>query len=220
MKKVRIIAVILVLVMCAALLTGCGSKVPAKDLVQGNLDAVYLGKFSSDYLKLVGSNEEKAKDDYDTGIDNEVEYFAAYFNIDLDMCDDDIRDEIADLYHEIYAKSKYEVGSETGSDDKYLVELTVYPIDIFQKVTDDDADNFNAMWQARIDDGDFNDMSDEEYEEAWANAIIDLVKSRISTIGYLDPQTISVQVTKDDDGVYSIDEGDFQRIDMLMIQYP
>lgn len=77
MKKVRTIAVILVLVMCAALLTGCGSKVPAKDLVQGNLDAVYLGKFSSDYLKLVGSNEEKAKDDYDTGIDNEVEYFAA-----------------------------------------------------------------------------------------------------------------------------------------------
>ena len=87
-------------------------------------------------------------------------------------------------------------------------------------MNDDDADNFNTMWQARIDDGDFNDMSDEEYEEAWANAIIDLVKSRISTIGYLDPQTISVQVTKDDDGVYSIDEGDFQRIDMLMIQYP
>ena len=49
--------------------------------------------------------------------------------------------------------------------------------------------------------------------------MIDMVSGHLDTIDYLDAQTISVQVTQDDDGAYSIDSGDFQRIDNLMIAY-
>ena len=41
----------------------------------------------------------------------------------------------------------------------------------------------------------------------------------MDSIGYLDPQTVSVQVTKGDDGRYSIDNNDFSRIDGLMVAY-
>lgn len=215
----RIISLLLAAVMSVALLTGCSSGVPAKELVQGNLDAVYLGKFSAEYLKMVDTTEEQAKKDYETGIDTEVEYFAQYFSIDLSLCSDNIREQIADLYRQIYAKSKYEVGNETVNDETYLVELTIYPIDIFSKITEDDATELYNSLQARVDNGEFDEMSDAELEEVWAQAVIDLVSSRISTIGYLDAQTISVQVTKDDKDIYSIDSGDFDRIDALIIQY-
>lgn len=219
MKKIRIVALLMVVAMSAALLTGCGGSIPAKELVQGNLDAVYLGKYSEEYLKMVDIDKAQAEKDYESGIETEVEYFAQYFAIDLSMCSDSTKEKIADLYRDIYAKSKYEVGSESSNGDTYLVELTVYPIDIFEKIINEDADDFDTLWQARVDDGEFDEMSDAELMEAWTQAIIELVSARIPNIGYLDPQTISVQVTKNDDETYAIDDGDFQRIDSLIIQY-
>ena len=219
MKKNRIVALLLVVVMSAALLTGCGGLIPAKALVQGNLDAVYLGKYSDEYLKLVDSDKAQAEKDYESGIENEVEYFAQYFSIDLSMCSDSTKEKIADMYRQIYSKSKYEVGDQSNNGDTYLVELTVYPIDIFDKVINEDADDFDAKWQARIDAGEFDEMSDAEIMDAWALAIVEFVSERIPNIGYLEPQTISVQIKTNDDDTYSIDSGDFQRIDSLIIQY-
>ena len=46
-----------------------------------------------------------------------------------------------------------------------------------------------------------------------------MVSARIDSIGYLDPQTISVQVVKGEDNVYVIDDSDFSRIDSLIIAY-
>lgn len=46
-----------------------------------------------------------------------------------------------------------------------------------------------------------------------------MVNEHVSSIGYLDAQTISVQVLQDDEGLYSMDEDDFSRIDGYIIQY-
>ena len=99
------------------------------------------------------------------------------------------------------------------------MQLTVYPIDIFQKVNDEDSEAFLADMQKRAEAGEFVNMTDDEYEVVWAQAIIDMVSARIGSIGYLDPQTISVQVVKGEDNVYVIDDSDFNRIDSLIISY-
>lgn len=99
------------------------------------------------------------------------------------------------------------------------MQLTVYPIDIFQKVNDEDSEAFLADMQKRAEAGEFVNMTDDEYEVVWAQAIIDMVSARIDSIGYLDPQTISVQVVKGEDNVYVIDDSDFNRIDSLIISY-
>ena len=76
---------------------------------------------------------------------------------------------------------------------------------------------FSTQWQERTAAGEFE--TEEAFETAWAQGIIDLVSARVDTIDYLDPQTISVQVTQGDDGLYSIDSNDFSRIDGLIIAY-
>ena len=218
MKKMKVMALALAAALCLGLLSGCGSF-SASELVKSNLDLIYLDQYSDDYLKKVGLDKEQAEQQYEGGLEVEAEYFADLFSIELDTCGDEVRQQIIDLYRQIYTHSKYEVGTESRSGDTYLVQLTVYPIDIFQKVADEDTDSFWENMQTRADAGEFADMTDEEYEVTWAQAVIDMVAARIDSIDYLDPQTISVQVVKDDDGVYSIDTSDFNRIDSLMIAY-
>lgn len=218
MKKMKVMALALAAALCLGLLSGCGSF-SASELVKSNLDLIYLDQYSDDYLKKVGLDKEQAEQQYEGGLEMEAEYFADLFSIELDTCGDEVRQQIIDLYRQIYTHSKYEVGTESRSGDTYLVQLTVYPIDIFQKVADEDTDSFWENMQTRADAGEFADMTDEEYEVVWAQAVIDMVAARIDSIDYLDPQTISVQVVKDDDGVYSIDTSDFNRIDSLMIAY-
>lgn len=218
MKKIKVIAIVLAAVLCMGLLSGCGSF-SATELVKNNLDLIYLNQYTDDYLTRVGLDKEQADQEYEDGLEVESEYFANTFDIDLDICGDEIRQQIIDLYRQIYTHSKYEVGAESRSGDTYLVQLTVYPIDIFQKVNDEDAEAFLADMQERADAGEFVNMTDDEYEVVWAQAIIDMVSARIDSIGYLDPQTISVQVVKGEDNVYVIDDSDFNRIDSLIISY-
>ena len=218
MKKMKVMALALAAALCLGLLSGCGSF-SASELVKSNLDLIYLDQYSDDYLKKVGLDKEQAEQQYEGGLEVEAEYFADLFSIELDTCGDEVRQQIIDLYRQIYTHSKYEVGTESRSGDTYLVQLTVYPIDIFQKVADEDTDSFWENMQTRADAGEFADMTDEEYEVAWAQAVIDMVATRIDSIDYLDPQTISVQVVKGEDNVYVIDDSDFNRIDSLMIAY-
>ena len=213
----KVCALALSVVLCLAVLAGCGSSFSATELVKGNLDLIYLNQYSDTYLKSVDLTKDEADQQYEDGIAVEVDYFCNYFNVVLDSCDETIQPQIADMYRQIYDHSKFEVGSETKNGDTYLVELTVYPIDIFQKFVEEDWETYLSQWQERYLAGEF--ASEEAAETDWAQGLIDQINGRMDSIGYLDPQTVSVQVTKGDDGLYSIDNNDFSRIDGLMIAY-
>ena len=213
----KLLALALSAVLCLGVLSGCGSSFSATDLVKGNLDLIYLNQYTDTYLKSVDLTKDEANQQYEDGIAVEVEYFCNYFSIVLDYCDDTIEPQITDLYHQIYEYSKFEVGGESKNGDTYLVELTVYPIDIMQKVMEEDAETITATWEEMNAAGGLD--TEEAYETAWAQLIIDTVSARVGSIGYLDPQTISVQVTKGSDNLYTIDSNDFSRIDGLIIAY-
>lgn len=217
MKQSKILLLML-LTIVLGLLSGC-SSFSAAELVKNNLELIYLNQYSDEYLKRVNLDKAQAEQQFQDGLSVEAEVFADLFNIELDACDDSVREQILELYRQIYSHSKYEVGTESRNGDVYLVQLTVYPIDIFAKVIEEDVEEFGTTMQAREAAGEFSDMSDEEFEAVWAQAVIDMVSGHLDTIDYLDAQTISVQVTQDDDGAYSIDSSDFQRIDNLMIAY-
>ena len=213
----KLLALALSAVLCLGVLSGCGSSFSATDLVKGNLDLIYLNQYTDEYLKSVDLTKDEANQQYEDGIAVEVEYFCNYFSVVLDYCDDTIEPQITDLYHQIYEYSKFEVGGESKNGDTYLVELTVYPIDIMQKVMEEASETITATWEEMNAAGGLD--TEEAYETAWAQLIIDTVSARVGSIGYLEPQTISVQVTKGADNLYTIDSNDFSRIDGLIIAY-
>ncbi len=217
MNRLRILF-LAVLAILLGVLFGC-SSFSAADLVKNNLDLIYLDQYSDEYLKKVNLDKDQAEQQYQEGLNVEADVFANLFNIELDSCDDAVKEQILALYRQIYSHSKYEVGTESRNGDTYLVQLTVYPIDIFAKVIEEDVEEFGNTMQSREAAGEFADLTDAEFEAVWAQAVIDMVSGHLNSIGYLDAQTISVQVVQDDDGAYSIDSSDFQRIDSLMIAY-
>ena len=205
---------------CLGMLTGCGSRFSAADLVQSNLDLIYLDQYTEEYLRQVSCTEEEAEALYTDGIAVEVDYFADRFDIDLDACDATIAPQLSELFHQIYSHSRYEVGESRRADDGYEVALTIYPIDIIQKVSDEDVDDYLDRWQARGEAGEFAEMDEQQFETAWAQGIIDMVYARVDSIGYLEAQAITVHVVQDaESGRYSIDSEDFQAVDALMIAY-
>lgn len=219
MKKLKICSALAALVLCLTALTACGGGFDAASLLKGNLDVIYLGTCDDSHLKSVGLTREEANEYYEEGILVEADYFADYFQSDYDSLSEATQQKIVDMYKQIYAKSKYELGNTTKNGETYLVSLTVYPIDIISKYVDEDFDAFYDDFEARLNNGEFDSLSDAEFEELWINEIIDGVSARLDKIDYLEPEVISVQIAKDSDGYYTITDNDFQRIDSLIIQY-
>ena len=225
MKKFRTAAALILALALALSLAGCGTAMSDASamLVQGNLDEIYLGKFDPDFLTLVDSTEEEAQTIYEDGIEVEVNYFMQFFGIEYPT--DEITQELTELYKEIYSHSMYEVGEAADvSENTYGVPLTIYPIDIMQKVADQ-MEAAAAELQAQYTDEEIALITTDEnayieYDHAWAEMLMGLVRDNMDGIGYLEPVDMVVQVTRGDDDVWTIDDGDFQRIDAQMIYYP
>ena len=203
-------------------LAGCSSSFDASKHVKGNLDAIYLGIFDEEYVDSIVDTLEECQASYEEGLSYEAQFFMQYSDMDETLLSDETKQEIVDLYRDIYSHSKYDVGDATESNGTYLVSVTIHPMDIIQKFLEEDNEALMTTWEERGAAGEFEEMSDAEFEEAWARLIIDAVKARLDNIGYLDPETISVQVVKEegDDGeYYIISDSDFQRIDEVMIAY-
>ena len=185
--------------------TGSGKRgETAKDatiLVQGNLDEIYLGVFDPDFLKSVNITESEAEETYRGGLETETEYFIYYYG--LEEVSDELYQEIVDLHADIYSYSSYTVQPATEqSDGSYAVKVTFRPLDIHVQVDEEWADFMTA----------FNDD--------YADVDVDLVKSKLPTMGYGEEDSLVIQVILDDDGYYTMDETSFQMFDAMLLTYP
>ena len=139
---------------------------------------------------------------------------AATYYFDITYPTEELTNELVELYKEIYSHSRYEVGESTKVDDTtYGVQLTIYPIDIMQKVVDQSEPVITELNNQAFD-------TYEAYDAAWAEAFIQLCRDNLDSVGYLDPVEMVVQVKRDDNNVWTIYEDDFQDIDLAMIHYP
>lgn len=222
MKSLRRILPLLTAVALCLCLSACGSfSDTVKTLVQGNLDEIYLGKADEAYLKLVKSDEKSAQEAYIGGLETEAEFFVNYFDIEYPT--EELIDEIVELYKQIYAHSKYIVNEPAKLDDNtYAVKVQIWPIDVFQLVAANFNEGMDAFF-AKYEQVDTDSLSDEEYAQFdldWAHAIIALVYEQLPNMGYLDEQSIAIQVAKNDEGVWMITDNDMSSIDTAVIYYP
>lgn len=230
MKSRKIPTVVALALALSLLMSGCGllsmlggTDEAMRDLVQGNLDEIYLGQYNEEFLELTNTTEAEAEQYYLDGLNLEAQYFAQYFLIE--NLTDEIKAEIVELYKDIYSHSKYEVGEAAKiDDDTYGVPVTVYPMDIIQNVFDEVSaalDEYNAGFS----DEEYNEIiSDEDayaaYDAGWAEIVIGMVRDAVPGIGYLDPVDMVVQVQLGDDEYWSIADNDFSEVDATMIYYP
>lgn len=218
----RIAAAVIAAALCVSLAAcGGGFEGVVKTLVQGNLDEIYLGQFNSDYMKLVNSDEADCEESYRTGLETEAEFFINYFEIEYPT--DELVEEIVELYKQIYSHSKYTVNDPAKLDDNtYAVKVQISPIDIVQIVSDNWDEGMEPLYE-KYADVDTNSMSEEEYvqfDADWAEAIINMFYDQLPNLGYMDEQSIAVQITKGSDGIWMIADNDLMAVDAAILYYP
>ena len=209
----RFACLVLALSLCLALLAGCGKDKdgmpdPTPEAtkqtfdpaayVKGGLDAVYLGEYSDEYLAMLGGETKDSCDErYERGMQVSLEVFCEYFGIDLAQCGDATRTELLDLMRRMDKWAQYEIGP-TAQDD--------YP-------------GFAQDAANRIAAGEL-DKSSQSFKDWWAKSICDMVSARLASPEYLDAQTVSVTLAKNDGGAYGFAGTSLSDVDALIVSYP
>lgn len=212
------LALLMIVSLFLTLLSGCGRKqtIDPVTLVQGALEARYHNVYSDEYLSMTGKLEPNMRDEYEAFLQESADYFAEYYNLNMELCGEDFRNTIIEMYRTIYSKAAFQVGSVIQSADSYLVSVTVTPLDIVQQVMENDWEIFQEDWLE--DYLKLMEKTEEEFEQEWAERIYELFEARLGSIGFMNPETITIQVAQQD-GIYIISNTDYDRLDVLIIEY-
>lgn len=212
---------------CALALAGCGGMSEEQRLstyVQGYLDLTYKDQINDDFLEIAGISEEEAEQQYQDGLDVEVQFFIDGIAT-IEYPTEEIETAIRDMYEEIYSHSSYTVGAASELDSgNYAVEVKVQPIDIMTNFTPEDFQNvFTQVLAERgvTDNFALYSMSEEEYASAdqeYANRLVAMIEEKIPSIGYTEEKSLAVQIMDGGD-MWEPNEDDFSQLDTWMIDY-
>lgn len=196
----------------ALLLTGCGlTQLNATGYVQGLLDETYKGTWEESYLALVDLTEEEAAADYQAGLEAELTRFSDYFRLEADSLSQQTLDAFREYLGQLYARARYSVDCATRSESgAWLVEVTVQPILTLAALTDQAADLRAAFDADPL-------LPEENREETWASLVLEACRS--AEVEYGEKTTITVRLTADEEGFYSIGALDFYHLDELILSY-
>ena len=233
------IAVVLVLsvLMCV---TSCGllpistGETTVTLLVRGNLDALYLGEFDDDYLKLIDSDEETELQTYMEGIMMTAEYFAWYWGIiDTDAdesladLDEKLQQDIIDLCVAISDQVKYEVQpAAKQKDGSYTVKVLITPVTIMEEACEVyDKGSYRPLedYLKKSQNADWDNMSSKEYwamTNEYGQIIVDMVSGLLPELSYGEQKSMVIQVNEDEDGYLQMNGDDLAVFDSYVIPYP
>ncbi len=206
---------ILVVFVMVFTMTGC-SLFDSKEKVYSRyitsmLDINYKN-VSKDYTTLTGVSQKDAEAVYVSNMDYQAHNLMNYYGI-KEVDDGTILSEFYYLAQSIFSNAKYEVTNvkHDKDTDTYSIELTVYPLDTLENSYDqvvEYIENFNA----RVDEGDYNDATEVEYETEFAEGIIEILKNTTGEPGYMDPVVLEIPIQPSDD-YYFVSDEDFIKID-------
>lgn len=179
------------------------------------LDINYKNQ-SKDYLTLTGVSQKDAEAVYVANMDYQAHNLMHYYGV-KEVDDGTILSEFYYLAQTIFANAKYEITNvrQDKDSDAYILEVTIYPLDTLETTYDDVVAYINSF-NAKVDEGDFNNTTEVDYETEFAQGIIDILKATAEKPGYMDPVQIEVPIEPTDDYYYITDE-DFLNLDKHML---
>ncbi len=211
----RLLCASLILV-CFVSLSGCGQAREVRLYSQyvKNLIAMnYLGA-NDEYISATGTDRESANAIYDGNISYLTNNILSYYNLHIENAPE-MRAQYEELAKKIYSRINYKVSDAYKYGSAYLVDVTVYPINLFYQ-TSPDVRAYVEKFNADVAMGVYNDYTMGEYEAAFASGLYDILSDACDVMAYADPVTLTVEIVEDEDSFYLRDR-DFMDIDACMI---
>lgn len=215
-KKITIVTMICVMVLSLA---GCSlfdSKAKVYSRYATSLLDINYKNISKDYMTLTGVSQKDAEAVYVANMDYQAHNLMNYYGV-KEVDDGTILSEFYYLAQAIFSNAKYEVTDvkKDKDSDSYTLELTIYPLDTLE-TTYDQIVEYIEGFNARVDEGDYNDTTEVDYETEFAEGIIDILTTTTDNPGYMDPVVLEIPIQPSDDYYYITDE-DFIKIDQNIL---
>ncbi|MFA9379118.1 MAG: DUF3568 family protein [Lachnotalea sp.] len=220
MKLYRKGIVIIIFAVMMTLFSGCSAislltqgEFDAGGYVQGIMDSTYKAEFDK-YIELTEDTQENAQVAYDSVMNTKAEAFATYTAVTLT---DDSKPKFIDYSKQIYKNAKYEISKTTKTEDGFIVDVVISPMTILKNISTE-GEAYVTEFNARNADGEFADLTQEDFEAAYADGIMSIFENNISNIQYSEDVTVTVSVSSQDNKVYTMDAKEFEKIDNAILQ--
>lgn len=196
-------------------LTACGTDVEKvyQSYIKSLIAINYMGA-TEDYMKASGASQEEADNLYQANVEYLADNIITYYGITITDAPE-LREDYIELARLIYGKCNYSVSKAYKDGSVYLVDITIYPIDLFAQ-TAPEVSTYVETFNQGVKRGDYNDYTLSEYETEFSNGMIEILTNGSLNMTYCEPVTITVEIVVDDD-TYYISDRDFMRIDAAMI---
>ena len=214
-------AAVLMMAACLLLsLSACGSSSEDgsgggnayQEYVISIMDANYLGQYES-YMEITGSTEEDAQKLYTANLQDFALAMEEALSIDQDAVSVALTERMETVAGNIYGQTKYEAVDVIREEDTYIVTLEIQPIEFFETVREPFQSAVDAF-NERAKSGEFDEMSDTEYEEAYGEAIVEALEQNVSEMTYGDTVTLDVTLDYDsENNIYAISDEQMEALD-------
>ena len=216
MKKIyKRMLVIAISLMSLFGLTGC-EKQEAKtyqNYVKSLIAINYLGA-TDDYIEATGANKADAEALYQKNMEHLANNILTYYDVTISDVSG-AKEGYIQLAKNIYSKANYKVAKAVEENGKYTVDVTIYPIDLFNQ-TSNQVVAYVEKFNKDVADGVYNDYTMEEYETAFSEGLLTILNEGCLNMTYAAPVTITVSIIEEED-YYYISDQDFLAIDAAMI---
>lgn len=214
-KNERRISLVVICTCLIACLTGCTANTEKRyqSYIKSLISINYLGA-TKDYIKASGANQEDADALYQANIELLTDNILTYYSVKIDDAPE-MREQFQTLAKNIYSKVNYKVDKARKDGSVYLVDVTIYPINLFAQ-TSADVTAYVDSFNNDVKDGIYNDYSLTDYETVFAQGLIDILNAGCENMSYADPQVVTVEIIEDGNKYY-ISNRDFMNIDAAMI---
>lgn len=205
-KRKSIIAILLVFIM--GIMSACGGeKFDAGAYVKSCLDAQFKGEYK-EYMEFTESSQKEAEQLYKEGLD---ELMADYEELALS---DELNQKFRDAYADMLKAAKYSVKEAVEEKGEYTVKVAVQPMKCFDTYDDDLEklqEDFIAEWEEKALNG-VEIPSEEVLMEQMAGKVYEDLVQRVQNSEFDKEVIVEVEVKKDKDGVYHVDEEDLEEV--------
>lgn len=221
-KKVR--RSILLLLIAAAMIflyTGCASikeklgvAFPAKQYVEGMLEAVYHGEYEN-YQKYTQESKEAAASYHEQYVEGEASYFAEYLHIE--ELSKKGEEQLKTLIEELYKQARFEVQEPIHNDEGQLLEVVVYPVDFFHNAGEELNEYIKNFNQA-LAGGEYDTLSSEEQKAKYEAELLEICEKYKEIPASTYQVSVNLTLKELDGGYYQI-TGGFEKLDETVIPY-
>ncbi len=231
----RLITLLMLLLMTMMAMTGCHEdEVPTEppqtvteiedlsyldaytDYVQSILDANYHGDCNG-YMQITGASQQQASKMSEAHAVNLAEQMADLYAIQLKQIPAVIGERLTEVAYDVYEKSVYTVSDAEKIGEKIYVSVSVEPLKFYQGVAKK-IETYISEFNARAKEGEFESMTESEYENEYAEGILKVLEESTGTIECAEARSYRIQIRYNEEtGVNYIAEEDLNAIDRLIL---